>query len=57
MNMYDLAQNALLFQRPDLKMEIKIAYNKLKDKPVPSKLEEAIDEFYKEMKISMPNIR
>ena len=55
MNMYDLAQNALLFKRPDLKMEIKIAYNKLKDKPAPKKLEEAIAEFYKEMKIPEPN--
>ena len=55
MNMYDLAQNALLFQRPDLKMEIKIAYNKLKDKEAPGKLEEAIEEFYKEMKMSTPS--
>jgi|GEM_PF-5904664 len=55
MNMYDLAQNALLFKRPDLKMEIKIAYNKLKDRPAPKKLEEAIEEFYKEMKMPIPH--
>jgi len=53
--MYDLAQNALLFKRPDLKMEIKIAYNKLKDRPAPKKLEEAIEEFYKEMKMPIPH--
>ncbi len=51
MNMYDLAMNALLFKHPSLKLEIKIAYNKLKDKPVPRKLEDAIKEFYIEMKI------
>jgi len=55
MNMYDVAMNALLFKHPNLKMEIKIAYNKLKDRPAPKKIEDAIEQFYKEMKI-LPSV-
>lgn len=50
--MFYLAMNALLFKHPTLKTEIKIAYNKLKDKPAPKTMEEAIKMFYREMGMS-----
>lgn len=45
--------NALLLKYPDRKIEIKIAYNKLKDKSAPKTVEEAMQMFYKEMGISI----
>lgn len=49
MNIFYVAMNALLIKHPNLKIEIKIAYNKLKDKPVPKTVEGAMQMFYKEM--------
>ncbi len=52
MNIFYIAMNALLLKHPNLKIDIKIAYNKLKNKPAPKTVEEAMKMFYKEMRIS-----
>ena len=52
MNIFYIAMNALLLKHPNLKIDIKIAYNKLKDKPAPKTVEEAIKMFYKEMGVT-----
>lgn len=49
MNIFQVAMNALLQKHPNLKIDIKIAYNKLKDKPAPKSVQEAMDMFYKEL--------